>query len=67
MHGDSIASDYKAKIMTLADSIRYSRTDEALIRIMTQVAPGEDRSVARGRVVGFAEQIAPLLPTYVPN
>jgi EpsI family protein len=67
LHGDSIASDYKAKIMTLADSIRYGRTDEALIRIMTQVPPGEDRSVARNRVVGFARQIAPLLPTYVPN
>jgi EpsI family protein len=67
LHGDSIASDYKAKIMTLVDSIRYGRTDEALIRIMTPVSPGEDRSAARSRVVGFAEQIAPLLPAYVPN
>jgi EpsI family protein len=67
LHGESIASDYKAKLYTLADSIRYSRTDEALIRIMTPVAPGEDRAEARNRVVGFAQQIAPLLPAYVPN
>jgi EpsI family protein len=67
LHGESIASDYKAKLYTLADSIRYGRTDEALIRIMTPVAPGEDRAEARNRVVGFAQQIAPLLPAYVPN
>jgi EpsI family protein len=67
LHGESIASDYKAKLLTLADSIRYGRTDEALIRIMTPVAPGEDRAFARERVVAFARQLAPLLPAYVPN
>jgi EpsI family protein len=67
LHGESIASDYKAKLYTLADSIRYSRTDEALVRIMTTVLPGEDRSDARNRVIGFARQISPLLPAYVPN
>ena len=67
LHGESIASDYKAKLYTLADSIRYSRTDEALVRIMTTVLPGEARTEARNRVIGFAKQISPLLPTYVPN
>ncbi len=67
LHGESIASDYKAKIYTLADSIRYGRTDEALVRIMTPLVPGEDRAEARDRAVNFARQITPLLPTYVPN
>jgi EpsI family protein len=67
LHGQSIASDYKAKIYTLADSIRYGRTDEALIRIMTPVTQGEDRAQARNRAVSFAQRIAPLLPAYVPN
>lgn len=67
LHGESIASDYKAKLYTLADSIRYNRTDEALVRIMTTVASSEDRSAARERVIEFAKQISPLLPTYVPN
>jgi EpsI family protein len=67
LHGESIASDYTAKLYTLADSIRYSRTDEALVRIMTTVIPGEDRAEARNRVIGFAKQISPLLPAYVPN
>jgi EpsI family protein len=67
LHGRSIASDYTAKIYTLADSIRYGRTDEALVRIMTPVNPGEDRLEAHNRAVRFAEQIIPLLPAYVPN
>lgn len=67
LHGESIASDYKAKLYTLVDSIRYSRTDEALVRIMTTVRPGEDRTDARNRVIGFAQKISPLLPAFVPN
>jgi EpsI family protein len=67
LHGESIASDYKAKLYTLADSIRYGRTDEALIRIMTPVGQGEDRADARARAVAFAKEIAPLLPAYVPQ
>ena len=67
LHGRSIASDYAAKLYTLADSIRYGRTDAALIRIITPVNAGEARSQARDRAVQFAQQIAPLLPAYVPN
>jgi EpsI family protein len=67
MHGRVIAGDYAAKLYTLADSIRYGRTDAALVRIITPVEPGEDRLASRARAIRFAEQIAPLLPAYVPN
>jgi EpsI family protein len=67
MHGRRIASDYKAKIYTLADSIRYGRTDAALVRVITPLAPGEDRLEAHNRVVAFADQLSPLLPAYIPN
>jgi EpsI family protein len=67
MHGHSIANDYKAKLFTLEDSIRYARTDAALVRITTVVDPREDRMGARKRVIDFAEQITPLLPAYIPN
>jgi EpsI family protein len=67
LHGRSIASDYKAKLYTLSDSIRLGRSDEALVRIITNINPGEDQSVARDRAMNFAEQITPLLPAYVPN
>jgi len=67
MHGQSIANDYAAKLYTLVDSIENGRTDAALIRIITNVAQGEERDQARDRAVAFARQIAPLLPAYDPN
>jgi EpsI family protein len=67
LHGRSIASDYEAKLYTLSDSIRLGRSDEALVRIITTISPGEDRSAARDRAINFAQQITPLLPAYVPN
>jgi EpsI family protein len=67
MHGRSIANDYKAKLYTVADSIRYGRTDAALVRIITPVNPGESQVDAHNRAVGFAERITPLLPEFVPN
>ena len=67
LHGRSIASDYRAKIDTLADSIRKGRTDEALVRIITPVVPGESRDAARARAIGFAQQVVTMLPAYVPN
>ena len=67
MHGRVIAGDYAAKLYTVTDSIRYGRTDAALVRIITPVEPGEDRLQSRARAIRFAEQIAPLLPAYVPN
>jgi EpsI family protein len=67
IHGRSVSNDYKAKLYTMADSMRYDRTDEALIRIMTVVQPGEDRMAARQRVVDFGNQLVPLLPAYIPD
>lgn len=67
MHGRSIANDYAAKLQTIGDSIKYGRTDAALIRIITAVDPAESREHARERAVEFAKQLVPLLPAYVPN
>lgn len=67
MHGRSIANDYAAKLQTIGDSIKYGRTDAALIRIITAVDPAEVREHARERAVEFAKQLVPLLPAYVPN
>lgn len=66
-HGRSIASDYAAKLDMLTDAIRYGRTDAALVRVITVVAPYETPEAAHKRVVNFAENVTPLLPAYVPN
>ena len=62
-----IASDYKAKAYMLMDSIRYGRTDAALVRVTTFVQSGETRQQAQLRAHQFAEKMAPLLPAYIPN
>ncbi len=66
-HGQSIANDYAAKFYMLLDAIRYSRTDAALIRVITPLRPEEDQAAAHERVVRFAEQMTPLLPAFIPN
>lgn len=66
-HGRSIASDYAAKFYTLVDSIRYSRTDAALVRVVTAIRPGESRESAHDRAVSFVKQTSPLLPAYIPD
>lgn len=67
IHGRSVASDYRAKFDTIADSIRFNRTDAALIRIITPVLPGEPRSAAHNRATHFADLLVPMLPAYIPN
>lgn len=66
-HGRSIASDYAAKLHMLTDSIRYGRTDAALVRVITPVEPNEDNTNAHARLVNFTKFVTPLLPAYVPN
>ncbi len=66
-HGRSIASDYAAKLYTLVDSIRYSRTDAALVRVVTAIRPGESRESAHDRAVSFVKQASPLLPAFIPD
>lgn len=66
-HGRSIANDYLAKLYTLVDSIRYNRTDAALIRVITPVQEGEGQLSAHNRAVDFASQMAPMLSPYIPD
>ena len=66
-HGRAIANDYKAKAYMLVDSIRYRRSDAALVRVVTPVGSGESLDSAHQRAVHFAQGLIPLLPAYVPN
>jgi EpsI family protein len=66
-HGRAIASDYKAKLYMLSDSIRYNRSDAALVRIVVPERPGDSRETAHERALAFAQRLIPLLPAYIPN
>ncbi len=66
-HGRVVASEYWAKFYLVWDAIRLNRTDGSMIRVMSEVAPGETVESARDRTVGFAEEVMPILGSYIPS
>jgi EpsI family protein len=66
-HGRSIPNEYIARAYMVADAIRMDRTDGALVRVITQIAPTESVATARQRVVRFTNLMAPMLPRFIPN
>jgi EpsI family protein len=65
-HGRVIASEYWAKFYLVADSMRMNRSDCALVRVVTPLAPGESIDAGQQRVVEFTELMLPTLDKYVP-
>ncbi len=66
-HERVVASEYWAKFYLVADAIRLNRTDGALVRVVTPLAPGEDSQVAQRRALEFAQLILPALHPYIPG
>ena len=54
-HGRIIASEYWAKIYMVMDAIHLNRTDSALVRVSTPLAP--DKQAAEARLIGFAQEV----------
>lgn len=66
-HGRSIPNEYVARAYMVADAIRMDRTDGALVRVITQIAPTETVADARKRAIRFTSLMAPMLPRFIPN
>ena len=66
--GRVVASEYRAKLCTVADSIRINRTDGALVRVIVPVRALDRGSevYAEGEALVFIESLFPLLNTFVP-
>jgi EpsI family protein len=60
-----IASEYAAKIFTVTDSIRYNRTDTALVRVIVPVQAGDTPS-AVDAAVSFVQVLFEPLKQYLP-
>lgn len=60
-----VASEYRAKILTVEDAIRYNRTDTALVRVVVPVAGGDDASAER-EAVDFVQSFFMPLRHYLP-
>jgi EpsI family protein len=66
-YGRSIANEYLARVYLVKEAMRLNRTDGALVRVITPIAPNEGTSAARGRAEAFTAQLFPMLPRFVPN
>ena len=61
-----VASEYKAKFWTVADAIRYNRTDTALVRVVVPVL-GNDEASAQQSAVDFVQSFFMTLRQYLPS
>jgi len=66
-HDRAVASEYAAKFYLVTDSIRERRSDGALIRVTTRLAPNEGLDSGQQRLLAFAGDIVPLVNSYVPR
>jgi EpsI family protein len=64
-HGRVVASEYLAKLYLMLDAIRTSRTDGALVRIITPISTTE--SAAEREAVAFVQTIVPVLERHLPE
>ena len=65
--GVAMTSDWRAKLSVIVDGVTRGRTDGALIRYVTPIAPDEDISVADARLLKFIARSLPQMRAYVPG
>jgi EpsI family protein len=61
-----VASEYSAKILTVADAIRYNRTDTSLVRVVVGVDDGNARG-ATDTAISFVHSFFGPLRRYLPS
>lgn len=64
--GRRVANDNWMSVYMALDSLRLNRGDNSLIRMNTQLQPGEKAEDAERRLLSFAGLVSPLLPRYIP-
>ena len=62
---------YRQELLARLDLVRISllenRTDGALVRLVTELRPGESMDAADARLKRFAAEFVGLIPAYVPD
>jgi EpsI family protein len=64
-HRRVVASEYWGKIYTVLDSVRYARTDAALVRVIVPLSEGSD--AAETSATSFIQSLFPLLGRHLPT
>ncbi len=65
--GKRYTNDFAVKLYTVLDSLRYGRTDGALVRYTTPVMHGETEADADARIKRFLAASLPTLPRFLPE
>ncbi|MEH6591103.1 MAG: VPLPA-CTERM-specific exosortase XrtD [Halioglobus sp.] len=65
--GRNITNEYLAKWFLFTDGLTMSRSDGALVRVITPVPPGTDIADADARLASFLKDFYPVLPDYLPG
>jgi len=60
-----VASEYRSKFFTVADAIRYNRTDMALVRVVVPLRGG-DEATAQKTAVEFVQAVFGTIRVYLP-
>lgn len=64
-HNRTVASEYSAKIYTVLDSMRYNRSDTAIVRVLIPVA-NNDEALAEKSALDFVRATFPHLSQFFP-
>jgi EpsI family protein len=65
--GRRVARESQMDLHQVLDSLRLNRSDNALIRMNTELRPGEEPEDAERRLLVFAGLVNPLLNSYIPR
>lgn len=65
--GRKISNEFSMRAWVVWDDLFKSRSDGAMVRLMTRVKEGETRADAEARLTAMRHQLEPILPKYVPN
>ncbi|PRY19843.1 exosortase D (VPLPA-CTERM-specific) [Aliiruegeria haliotis] len=65
--GKRMTNDFAAKASVVVDSLTTGRTDGALVRFITRIAPDETEEAADKRLQDFMSQALLKLPRFVPE
>jgi len=60
-----VASEYRAKLFSIADAIRWNRTDTALVRVVVPMRD-DDRGQATATAVDFVKAFFEPLRSFLP-
>jgi EpsI family protein len=68
-HGRVVASEYWGKLYLVADTIRTSRSDTAIVRVVVPIADASatGEAAAERDAVEFVQRLFPTLDDYIPS